>query len=100
LPDLVVSATQDSIFVGDFQGESWQEKNLTVPGVTKVGQFTITAEIFAADQLPSLGPNSEDFDLNDVVFPIIVRPRQAGDRLQPFGGTGSKKVKDLFIDAH
>ncbi len=31
-------------------------------------------------------------------FPLLVRPFRAGDRLRPMGMTGSKKVKDLFID--
>lgn len=29
----------------------------------------------------------------------MIRPRREGDRLRPFGGAGTKKVKDLFIEA-
>ncbi len=32
-------------------------------------------------------------------FPLHLRPRQAGDRFQPLGMEGSKKVKDFLIDA-
>jgi tRNA(Ile)-lysidine synthase len=39
------------------------------------------------------------FDLDQLEGPIFVRSRQAGDRIEPFGLNGSKKVKDMFIDA-
>ncbi len=38
------------------------------------------------------------FDLNHVSFPITIRKRRDGDRMQPLGLNGSKKVKDMFID--
>jgi tRNA(Ile)-lysidine synthase len=38
------------------------------------------------------------FDLEQVCFPWLVRTFKPGDRITPFGMTGSKKVKDLFID--
>lgn len=37
-----------------------------------------------------------DFDL--LRFPLIVRSRKPGDRMEPFGLKGTKKVKDMFID--
>lgn len=33
-----------------------------------------------------------------IVFPIIIRSRISGDRIQPKGMTGTKKIKDIFID--
>jgi tRNA(Ile)-lysidine synthase len=38
------------------------------------------------------------FDLGSAPFPWLVRTFKDGDRIVPFGMTGSKKVKDLFID--
>lgn len=32
-------------------------------------------------------------------FPLIVRNRRQGDRFQPYGMQGTKKIKDFFIDA-
>jgi tRNA(Ile)-lysidine synthase len=37
-------------------------------------------------------------DFDRVVFPIVFRRRQPGDRFQPFGMTGEKKLKAFFID--
>ncbi len=39
------------------------------------------------------------FDAESASFPWVVRTFRPGDRFVPFGMTGSKKVKDLFIDA-
>ncbi|WP_128896582.1 tRNA lysidine(34) synthetase TilS [Longirhabdus pacifica] len=38
------------------------------------------------------------FDLDALKFPLILRSRQRGDRMQVFGIKGSKKVKDMLID--
>ena len=39
------------------------------------------------------------FDRQSVPFPWLVRTFRAGDRIVPRGMTGSRKVKDIFIDA-
>jgi tRNA(Ile)-lysidine synthase len=38
-------------------------------------------------------------DRDSVSFPMLLRSVQPGDRFRPLGMTGSKKLKDLFIDA-
>lgn len=38
------------------------------------------------------------FDAAELLFPLRVRSRQDGDRMQVAGLNGSKKVKDIFID--
>ncbi len=39
------------------------------------------------------------FDPGDLAGPLTLRSRRPGDRMQPLGLAGSKKVKDLLIDA-
>jgi len=39
------------------------------------------------------------FDLDQVVWPLHVRPRKPGDRIRLQGVKGSKKLKDVMIDA-
>ncbi|WP_068777626.1 tRNA lysidine(34) synthetase TilS [Paenibacillus sp. FJAT-26967] len=39
------------------------------------------------------------FDLDALRLPLYVRSRQVGDRLEPFGLNGTKKVKDILMDA-
>jgi len=35
-----------------------------------------------------------------LVFPLSLRSRRKGERIEPFGMTGSKKISDLLTDAH
>jgi tRNA(Ile)-lysidine synthase len=42
--------------------------------------------------------NEAIFDAEQLIFPLHVRNRCSGDRIEPFGISGSKKIKDLFID--
>ncbi|TFG38349.1 MAG: hypothetical protein E4H39_00500, partial [Syntrophobacterales bacterium] len=51
-------------------------------------------------------PEEIDFGTEDAVFmdydkmspPLIIRNMREGDRIQPFGMEGTKKLKDLFVD--
>jgi tRNA(Ile)-lysidine synthase len=46
----------------------------------------------------SLTPDHALIDLDAAPFPWHVRSFREGDRMIPFGMTGSKKLKDIFID--
>ncbi|CAG7656372.1 tRNA(Ile)-lysidine synthase [Paenibacillus allorhizosphaerae] len=39
------------------------------------------------------------FDADELDFPLSVRSRKPGDRMKPYGLNGTKKVKDMYIDA-
>jgi tRNA(Ile)-lysidine synthase len=56
---------------------------------------------FVDSDLPptfSADPNEVVMDLDQVSFPLTLRPIKVGDRIRPLGLGGTKKVKDLFID--
>lgn len=46
----------------------------------------------------ALGIYQAEFDADVLVFPLTVRNRRNGDRMNIIGLNGSKKVKDIFID--
>jgi tRNA(Ile)-lysidine synthase len=101
LPQVSVFANKKHIFVGDLLLQEWSPVVLEVPGQVQVGHFTIRAELLSTAETKSgVDAVSEDFDLDALKLPLVVRPRREGDRMQPFGSTGRKKVKDLLIDAH
>ncbi len=52
----------------------------------------------AADKFPD-GKFEAVFDLDRLQLPLKLRQRRDGDRFQPFGMQGRKKLKDLLIDA-
>ena len=71
---------------------------LRVPGRTRFGENLIEATIHDAD---SAGVENfvkdktscvERFDLQRIKLPLIIRPRQPGDRFVPFGMTSEKKL--------
>ncbi|MBI5570038.1 MAG: tRNA lysidine(34) synthetase TilS [Desulfomonile tiedjei] len=44
-------------------------------------------------------PDVAIFDADEVPFPLVVRPPQAGDRFRPWGFDGTRKLKKVLIDA-
>lgn len=100
LPQIWVSANAEYIFVGDYVDREWSPGQLPLPGEIQAGYFTVKAEVLPRAGLELNLANSEDFDIDALSLPLEVRPRQEGDRMMPFGGAGTKKVKDLLIDLH
>jgi tRNA(Ile)-lysidine synthase len=44
------------------------------------------------------GAHEAYFDFSALTPPLVLRFAEAGDRMRPFGMTGSKKLSDIFID--
>ena len=44
------------------------------------------------------GPHEHRMDLKSLRFPLTLRRWEQGDRMQPLGMTGTKKLSDIFID--
>lgn len=76
--------------------------SLDIPGKVYIPEWngTIQARIThnpsTSKDHPSL---TAVFDARNVIGPVWIRSRQQGDRMQLRGLKGSKKVKDMFIDA-
>lgn len=77
---------------------------LVVPGKTDIPEVNanIIAEIY--DTLPNNivtlpdGTFEAMFDYDKIDLPLIVRNRRQGDRFQPHGMNGTKKIKDYLVD--
>ena len=70
---------------------------LSVPGAAQFGTLLVTA-------LPSEathgGGTSVTVDAEALGASVTVRRRRPGDRMQPSGMDGTKKLQDLLVDAH
>ena len=78
---------------------------LNVPGKTFISALNteITAYLYdiPRNDFPSLpdGTFEAMFDYSEIQLPLIVRNRRQGDRFQPHGMQGTKKIKDYLMDA-
>jgi tRNA(Ile)-lysidine synthase len=76
---------------------------LALPGETPA--FGKLYRVRLLDSLPSddlasyCTPTRQVFDAEQLGVPLTVRHRRDGDRMQPLGMDGTKKLKDYFIDA-
>ena len=74
---------------------------ITAPGVYHFpwgGSLTLSSQSDLPEEA-NFTSNTAWFDLESVPFPWCARTFRNGDRMTPLGMTGSKKVKDIFIDA-
>jgi tRNA(Ile)-lysidine synthetase-like protein len=70
---------------------------LTVPGAARFGTLLVTA-LPGGTAHPS--GTSVLADAEALGASVTVRRRRPGDRLQPSGMEGTKKLQDLLVDAH
>ena len=76
------------------------EYEVVVPGTTNLP--VLNARLIAtieASQPPKLRDGKFHAVFDGLKFPLKLRNRRDGDRFQPFGMQGSKKVKDFLIDS-
>lgn len=75
-----------------------KDTELPVPGCVRWGDYVIAAEVSDSSSCSS-SPAEAVFDYDGLTMPLVIRKRRDGDRFQPLGLGGSKKLKDFFIDA-
>jgi tRNA(Ile)-lysidine synthase len=72
---------------------------LAPQGDTYIPALKATVQVEFTDSfIKHADQNSLFFDFDQLVPPLFIRYRQAGDRFRPSGMAGSKKLKDFFID--
>lgn len=105
---LAVEQRSAIIYAGDdaLAATSFDASALAVPGVTTVGEWRITTERIrtpSGNRPRNEGGQSprilvERFGRSVDVTSLSVRSRLPGDKFQPLGMAGTKKLKDFMID--
>jgi len=74
--------------------------NWHIPGNLNLPLQQIILKSYYTETIPETGKdyNKIVVDASKIQSPLVVRKRQPGDRIQPLGMSGSKKLKDFFID--
>jgi tRNA(Ile)-lysidine synthase len=101
LPRLRVRREHDAyLFARRTAREPHREgRNLEVPGGVHVGDWRITSRrMSSAEALAVIRRRDPLVACLAAEGPFVVRLAQPGDRMQPFGMRGHKKLSDLFID--
>lgn len=108
LPGLMVYRDYGRLVVGfqpvePFVKEGNHVALLQVPGENILPQFGIKIEIsrLSAAEAAKIKPGRWRLALDIAVLPgpLAVRFRRPGDRIQPTGMSGTKKLQDIFVDA-
>ncbi len=73
------------------------EATLPVPGEIRFGRLTAQSTTAKPSRR---GIDSVELDAEAAGDSLMVRHRRNGDRFQPLGMAGTKKLQDFFIDAH
>lgn len=76
------------------------ETPLRIPGLTRVGPWEVSAEHVARPPGDGQIPSTECILRVPTGAMLVVRSRRPGDRMRPAGLAGTKKLQDLFVDAH
>ena len=87
------------------RGEELREDVMLVEGkVERFGTWDVRYELMAYEGRLPLGEKEGELlyvmDAGKVVWPLIVRGWRVGDRMQPLGMRGTKKLSDIFVDTH
>jgi tRNA(Ile)-lysidine synthase len=74
---------------------------VAIPGSVHVVELRKTLQFeFVKDhgRIHTGGQNAVFMDYDRIVAPVIIRTVKPGDRIQPLGMQGTKKIKSYFID--
>ncbi|MBP2681056.1 MAG: tRNA(Ile)-lysidine synthetase, partial [Candidatus Krumholzibacteriota bacterium] len=77
-------------------------RDLCLPGETIIPGLVVTTELLQRSAVGRGFPKSTEeeayFDAGRLIPPLSLRHPVTGDRMQPFGMGGTKKLSDIFID--
>ena len=98
--EAIIQKTQAGFFVSRLQEHSPVNKSveLSIPGKVRFADWQIETEIVSAKEISiSSIKNKNDnfvewFDFEQLNLPLIVRDRQKGDKLKPFGLNSPQKI--------
>ncbi|MGE5791029.1 MAG: tRNA lysidine(34) synthetase TilS [Syntrophaceae bacterium] len=71
-----------------------------IPGTVRIPGGTMSIRFRELKRVPSVLPTERKayLDMERIEFPLVVRSVLPGDRIQPLGMKGTRKLKSVFID--
>ncbi len=73
---------------------------VSIPGTVRIASLGISIRFRELRRVPSVlsAQRKAYLDLDRIALPLVVRSVSAGDRIQPLGMKGTRKLKSVFID--
>jgi tRNA(Ile)-lysidine synthase len=73
---------------------------VSIPGTVRIASLGISIRFRELRRVPSVlsAERKAYLDLDRIALPLVVRSVSAGDRIQPLGMKGTRKLKSVFID--
>lgn len=75
--------------------------DIEIPGTVAIKELDIKVNFHLIDKISSTNFNESStvfMDYDQISFPLVIRNVKSGERIQPFGMNGTKKLKSFFID--
>jgi tRNA(Ile)-lysidine synthase len=74
--------------------------DILIPGTVQIKEagLTINFSCTGIEQVDFNAENTVFMDYDSLTYPLILRNMRTGDRMQPLGLGGTKKIKSIFID--
>lgn len=92
------------IWVGKLSRHEIEETDIAseaeLPVCMQAGMFLLTIHLCKGSDALIPSEKVWYFDADAILYPLSLRHRRKGERIQPFGMQGSKKISDLLTDAH
>ncbi|MEE9269836.1 MAG: tRNA lysidine(34) synthetase TilS [Candidatus Krumholzibacteria bacterium] len=108
LPGLVVKREYENLVITRSTASAkttpaWDYRaTLTFPGDTQAAGLHVKTEILHRNELADSSlmatAGTACFAMDKLRLPLVLRSPVEGDRMQPFGMQGTKKLSDIFID--
>lgn len=95
----IITVDRAVLFIHRSGRETFMDLVIEKTGTYDIGDSKISAEEVSAEQV-DFSPNGDIayLDADITPFPFRIRSWKEGDRIQPIGMRGSKKVSDLLVD--
>ena len=96
--DWLIAMDRSTIFIYKNQTEKEIAVRIDSIGAYTIGNRKVVVEHARKDEVVFDSPDTGYFDAGLFRFPAVIRSWKAGDKFQPLGMKGEKKVSDFLID--
>lgn len=93
-----ITMDRATIFIDPDRSVSSGELIIEKEGTYNFGDSTIEVSRVGKNDIQFTNENEAYFDITKLNFPLCIRGWKEGDRIQPLGMSGTKKVSDILID--